>query len=361
MKSSSIAVWGALGLVGSLLGGCGGSSPNKADGGGGGIGGSAGTACVEYITKYCNQVQACTPGFIPLLGFTSVADCTSYYVQGCKDALAAPHTGDTVALVEQCGDAIAATSCTAFMQRGGAPSACLPHGGTIVNGGSCYNDWQCASGRCAVQLDDVCGTCIAAVPEGQPCQEDGLGDSPCADNLVCALSSPDGGIATVCMAAAAIGDPCRDSETCPANAGCDATTSVCTQLPAIGETCDPNASPVCDPTQAAAFCDSGTLLCGPVSAAQAGQACGFVNGTYMECNGACVGDAGSGTCSPFVDEGQPCTASDFCPMGTTCTGGVCSVLVCGRDAVVTAASAPDGRRAVRPPRRPFAAAVRAGR
>jgi hypothetical protein len=165
MKRWAWSVWTAVGLVGVLLGGC---SATGAEGGGGGGGGGGrggggsaggnGAACEDSITKYCERMQACAPGLFPLSGYTSIADCVSFFLPPCQDALAAPHTGATPALVQQCGDGVAAMSCTDFLQRVAVP-ACLPQGGTTPIGGSCNNDWQCASGRCWVPSPDTCGSC----------------------------------------------------------------------------------------------------------------------------------------------------------------------------------------------------------
>ena len=182
MKRAVVAVWGAVGLLGLLLGGCSGSSSNRSDGGGGGpgtaggggrgTGGGPGTACNDYVAKYCARAQACEPGALTLAGFTSPADCASYFLPYCNDAFAAPHTGETVALLQQCGDGIAALSCTDFLQKGVVVPACRPQGGTIANGGSCNNDWQCASGSCWDLYVDSCGTCAEVTSVGQPCQVD---------------------------------------------------------------------------------------------------------------------------------------------------------------------------------------------
>src|SRR5450755_2923353 len=131
MKRSAVVVWGAVWLVGMLLGGCGGSGSNRADGGGGtggglGTGGGPGTACADYVAKYCDRAQACDPGNLTLSGFTSLADCKSDSLPYCNDVFAAPHTGETVALLQQCGDGIAALSCTDFLQAGLAVPACRP-------------------------------------------------------------------------------------------------------------------------------------------------------------------------------------------------------------------------------------------
>jgi hypothetical protein len=356
MRISTTRIVAVVALLGAPLAGCGSSTANRSDGGGGGTG----TACADYAQKYCQRLQACAPGILAIDGFTSVAECTAYYQPGCNDALVAPHTGDTAALVQQCGDEVASLSCTDLLQGGAFPAACLPRGGTIPNGGSCNSNWQCASARCsepAVFLygSFACGTCVPAVPLGQPCDPDGLLGSVCADNLVCAVTTA-GATTPVCTTSLAVGAACLDTAVCPTNAYCDGTTHLCVQLPAVGHTCDPTSVYFCDPTKAAAFCDDTTSLCKAITVAKAGDACdGLSDDTSLSCLGVCgtaadAGqDAGLGTCSPFVFEAQPCTAADVCVPTTSCTGGVCTAPVCngegapGNDAATNAG--PPARRA----------------
>lgn len=366
-----VAVWGAVGLIASSLGGCGGSSAKKADGSGGGTGakkadggggdssakkadgGTLTTACVDSVTKYCDRLQDCEPGSFAVDGYGSVADCVSDKIALCNGALTAPHTGETPALVEQCGDGIAAMSCTDFIQGKTVP-ACLPQGGTIAAGGSCSSDWQCASGGCDRDSYDACGTCGVAIAAGQSCVAAGPLTPVCPAGLLCAYLP--GGTVPVCAPRVPLGAACVQTEVCPDNAICDPTTSVCTPLPALGQSCDRDMVFYCDPTQAAAWCYYDT--CVPTVAAQSGQACGWIDGAYVRCSGGCLltGDAGVGTCNPHPAEGAACTGDDFCVDGTTCLGGVCATLSCDgapADAAVDAATtnigAVEGRHAARPP------------
>jgi hypothetical protein len=330
MKRRYVAV---VGVIGAGLAGCGGSSSNHADRGGGGTGGGggdAGTVCADYANEYCARVAACAPGYLTLVGFAGVADCSSYYQTTCALGLAALHSANTPALTQQCGDQLGAMTCTELLGSGTAP-ACLPHGGTFANGDACNSPWQCSSGRCFTQALNNCGTCVPAIASGQPCANtEGFFGSGCADNLVCALATL-GATTPVCTAPVAMGAACADSGVCPVNATCDGTTHVCTALPAIGQSCDPSTIYYCDPTKAGALCDSTTSLCKATSLASPGGACGTVSGATVTCNGACnlpTPDAGAGTCSPYLAAGQPCTAGDLCLIGTTCTGAVCTAMAC---------------------------------
>jgi hypothetical protein len=367
MKCTGVAVWGVVGVAGALLGGCGSSGGTKVDGGGtggsggtkvdgggtgglGGTGGSGGGAendCHDAMTKFCDRAQTCEPGSFGLSGFTSLADCVSYFEASCDDAVAAPHTGRTAALVQQCGDGWAAMSCADFVQGKSVP-ACLPQGGTAPVGGSCNNDWQCATGVCW-QTASTCGTCAAVTTVGQPCQVDATRGLLCPDNLVCTEADASGSM-LVCSAYVPIGGPCIQTEVCGDNAYCDPTTNVCTQLPALGQGCSGIYDiDNCDPTQAASSCDGTT--CTPVAAAADGQPCGTVNGTYFRCNGECSNWTGTtGVCHAYLPRGASCTSTDLCVADTPCNGGTCTSPVCdgtvssGKDAAVAASVIPAGAR-----------------
>lgn len=383
MSSARWGVWIAAGLVGLSLCGCSGSSPTKVDGGGGAggaktdggrtivdggdedggtktDGGGVGDACADYVAKYCDRLQACAPGLLPLSGFTSLADCASYFISACADALAAPHTAATRALFQQCGDGIAAMSCTDFVQ-GMTVAACVPKGGTIPIGGACENDWQCSSGRCWASFVDSCGTCAAVASTGEPCQVDASLGPVCPADFKCAVT-PASGNRPVCATPVPIGAACAETQLCPLNAVCDPPTHRCTELPALGQACDAAIDVYsCDPTKSAAICGESSI-CVAVAAAKDGQPCGDVNGTETRCNGACtLREAGAGICHTFLPRGHACGTNDLCAFDTTCMNGICSSPVCGGGVASGTAAAPvargrsgtdlDGRRAVSPPRR----------
>jgi hypothetical protein len=325
------------------MGGGGSGGAGEAAGTGGAAGGVTGNACADSVAKFCTRIQDCEPGDFALSGFTGLADCVAFFRPPCDDALAAPHTGETAALVQQCGDGLAAQSCADVVQGKIVP-ACIARGGTIAAGGSCNNDWQCASGRCWAPFADMCGTCATVASADQPCQVDADFGAVCPKDLLCAHTLASG-TTPVCTSRVAMGDGCAETQVCPANAYCDPTTQVCTQLPALGQACDPTAVYDCDPTQAAATCDGVMSLCVPVAAAPVGQACGTVNGTETRCDGACaLGDAGVGVCHGFLARGQTCTDFDLCSFDTVCTGGICTSATCGgagssaHDAAVAARS-----------------------
>ncbi len=325
---SKLRVLGTAGLLALAAAACGSSSGKPG-------GGSNGSGCAA-LGADCDRIAACEPGAMALLGFPDSATCKSYFVDQCNEEIAAPHSGLTASLAQQCGDAIAAASCADFLMTAPISSACLPKGGTIPNGGSCSTPWQCASGRCSVPGLNQCGTCVATIPLGQPCDNNGLLGAACADGLVCALT-PTSATTQVCAKPVAMGAACADPAVCPGDGYCDPTTQVCSKLPAIGQACDPNAVVFCDPTQAGATCDSTTSTCEAVGAPDGG--CATVDGGYGTCG------------SVFLRIGVACTTSDICAVGAACTGGVCTA--CDGTVVATSPAAVERRPATRRRRPPL--------
>jgi hypothetical protein len=291
-----------VGFLGSLAAACG-SNSGKTDGGGNGSG------CLA-LGAVCDRIEACEPGAMAIFGFTDSASCKSYEVAQCNQELAAPHSGLTASLAQQCGQAIAGMSCAVYLSEAPAAAACLPHGGTVANGSSCSTPWQCASGRCSAETLNQCGACVAAIPLNQPCDDNNFLGSVCADNLVCAGTTPTAAT-RICTNPVAMGGACAETAVCPTDGYCNLTTNVCTKLPTIGQACDPNAVIYCDLTQTATMCDGTTSTCEAVPPP----------------DGGCSADAdGGGTCNGLLSVGSPCNAQyNYCTIGTACVGGVCSL------------------------------------
>jgi len=329
---------GAVGLVGLLFVGCG-SSSNKTDGG------SSGSACADYASKLCAEIQACEPGFFPFFGFADISGCRGVYAASCNDSLVAPHSGFTASVAEQCGGAYSGMDCTTFRGQGGIPVACVIRGGTVANGDPCSTPWQCASGRCSLGNLGQCGTCVPAVPLGQPCSTNDLLGSACADNLVCAVTATSG-TASVCAAAVSMGGACADPAVCPEDGYCDTTTHVCTKLPALGESCAADEIYLCDPTQTGATCDSTTSTCVAITVASSGEPCGVLADSYASCSGTCdtAPDGGAGTCTPSDTDGGSCSPSEACLPNCADPAG-CANLVCAGtvDAAASSAAGLEGR------------------
>ncbi len=299
-----------MGVIAALAGGCGSGS---------GAGPTGPNACADYASKACMAAQRCEPGVIQYFYPGGLGSCVSTSQLACEASIEAPGTGETPALVAQCGNALAAMTCAAYFSAVNDPS-CLPHGGTIANGGSCGDAWQCASGRCAL-ASAGCGTCVAQVGLGGPC----LGIE-CADGLVCSASAP-GSQSFVCSKPVAPGEPCFDSNVCPSNTACGVTTGTCDLLPGAGETCDTMLT-LCDFSKDLLLCDPYLGVCeAPGGTAQPNQACGWITATspYLACDGLCVLNPGgnAGTCFSELAQGQACTSADLCGFNLQCVGGVC--------------------------------------
>jgi hypothetical protein len=301
----------AAALTAALSAGCG-SGP------GSGPGSDVATACAAYASKVCAIDQTCAPGVFQFLNVHGMVSCLSTVTLDCQASIEAPHSGATPALFEQCGNAFAAMTCAQYESSVRDPS-CLPHGGTIPEGGSCGDSWQCASGRCN-GTGSGCGTCVAQVGLGAACS--GI---ECADGLVCGVPTPGSGL--VCVVPASLGDPCGDSSVCPGNSGCGATSGTCDPLPANGEACNTMYT-FCDFSQGLSLCDPYLALCEPPAApAEPDQACGYLTATspYVPCDGYCALTPGSnaGACFSIIEQGQPCTSADLCDYDLQCLGGVC--------------------------------------
>jgi hypothetical protein len=317
------------GLVVVLGAGCVSSKSSPPDG----SGGSGLTGCAAYAAKVCERFQTCAPGLMPLFGFASQAECVTFEQDGCEVDLTARQTGNSPALVQQCGDALGAMTCAEFLGSGSA-APCLPHGGSVANGGSCSTSWQCASGRCDALNFAQCGSCVPQAAAGQPCTQ-----YNCADYLFCSASAP-GASTTVCAPPVDIGGSCNDSAVCAGNAYCDSTSHQCTQRPAIGEACDP-VTFYCDVTGPAALCDGTTSKCVAATIVLPGAECDTSNSNQI-CEGTCLStavDASIGACTALVPVGAACTSTDICAGGAACTGGICAPPVCDGTPNTTGAAA----------------------
>jgi hypothetical protein len=328
----------AFGLLAAVIAGCG-SSTSRSDA----APGTPAAACGDYATKFCARFEACAPGLMPLFGLDSMAACATDYRGSCEAGLAAPQTGNTPSLVEQCGDGLGTMTCPQFLSSSNI-APCFPHGGTIADGGACSDSWQCASGRCTVLDPAQCGTCVPQAAVGEPCT--GI---VCGDNLVCSATAP-GAPTTVCTPPVDLGGPCNDGAVCAVNATCDGTTHTCTKLPAVNAACDPASVYFCDPAGPLAFCDPTTSRCVATPVVAPGGACD-PTGTANTCAGVCLSyaDASGGTCTATIPLGGACGAGDVCVSGYPCADGVCAVPICdGTTSTDAGTSAAAARFAARP-------------
>jgi hypothetical protein len=262
--------------------GCG-SAASKATDGGGVAGPTAQQACADMAQAECAERMSCSGGANIERTFGNLDECTIRETLACLNGLAAPQTGNSPALIEQCVAAFGTYSCADYFNDN-PPAACTVVGARPA-GAVCEFNGQCASGYCSGTKDTLCGTCSA----------------PPAAGASCAASN------------------CGHAQTCV-----DATL-MCESYRTIGSACD-----------AAGPCGSGLVCVGAVAATSTpgtcqaaaegvGTACG---GTMPGCDGGmgwfCGGAAGAKTCMAvsYVGDTMPC--GDLSPTSfADCTAGGC--------------------------------------
>jgi hypothetical protein len=303
-------------VLGFVLTGCGGDTSSAA---------AAPLPIDEFIAK-----------FVPTICALRVRCGVAPDVEACVDAnhssafdllqaradLAAGKTTYDGAAAGACLAAISKESCQSSEQSGAAEEICRgAFRGTIAEGVTCVNDFQCTSGYCAtscdprdycctgtcgpkrqiVAVDGKCGTpamrcgadaycqhisadearCFPRQADGQRCQEDRV----CRQGSSCrrtSVSSPDG----TCAKMAVEGEACDVLPCDGDDIACDPVRLVCTKRVAPGQPCDPG--DLAGQCVSYARCDQATSSC--VALARLGQPCGDL--------GACLGDliCGGGTC-----------------------------------------------------------------
>ncbi len=277
-------------------------------------------AAAFNVTGTCNQLQAAvTAGSV-----TFNASQASACVSAVKMLTCPPESASVVASFSACGMAL---------------------GGTVMAGGSCRLDVECAGDSFCSGLyakDAPCaGTCKTKVAKGQPC---GAGDecvagyecSGTGTNLTC--------VTTTSLKTAAVGDTCGYDATtkvlteCSTGLACNAKTLKCVTPVAIGAACTPGASECetfayCDPTQTKCLAYPGLggdcgaeegedliecaapyycQLASTMSTYAAGKCAAAQQDTGAPCradvdcaSGRCdVGDAGKGACLAPCSSGQ---------------------------------------------------------
>jgi hypothetical protein len=219
--------------------------------------------------------------------------------------------------------------------------------GTVANGvtGSCWDDPDCASGRCsAVESQTCAGACYAGGAAGQSCtynrdcapglqcywgslwpnqtcqpiaNKPGQGQScnltvGCQPGLYCSKSSPSA--AGTCQALATTGEPCISSNLLvnPTAPGYGCESQVAVALLGPGDAC--SVSP--DRCGPGLYCGAGNV-CREMTGV--GEACAFNNGQYVGCIGGYC-DVGGQCIQVYPD--VCLTDWDCAPYGV-CIGGAC--------------------------------------
>jgi hypothetical protein len=321
---------GQVVLVAVLVASCGGST----------TAGLPPTTCGAYAEAYCAKEQSCTNGVNVTRDWGDMSTCVARQTLSCQDGLAAPHTGQSAALIEQCTSALGSTSCDALL-TGTLPATCNPTG-PGATGAACTFNGQCATGFCSGVRYATCGTCAAPPDAGTSCAT-----SNCAHGQSCVWDGP---VVDMCEPYATLGDacgafanpPCSPDQTCR---GASSTTGV-------GGICEPavtSAGAACGSKNMNLSCDTTMGLwciddaCVQITYASDGMTCGYVGTGLVECTGGtCYSSAGpyfsyagpqTGTCKAFAADGAACDTAKGpgCMGGARCvttgggTAGVCTV------------------------------------
>jgi hypothetical protein len=259
-----------------------------------GSGGDAGPtvsgdqACTDLANTRCTERSMCSAhaggtgaGASVVRMYGDIPTCITREALGCKNGLAAPATGNSPALVEQCVAQFATYSCQDFFDNN--PPAHCAVTGARANGATCVFNGQCGSGYCQGTKNAVCGTCADPPQPGADCTA-----SSCWHNQNCLGST------MTCAAVVSMNGACDSSMPCDNGLTCVGGSSTTTG------TCQP----------------AGALV---------GAPCG---GTMPGCDGTlglyCAGAAGSKACAAitFVGDGQPCgTLASGMRVG--CSAGEC--------------------------------------
>jgi hypothetical protein len=173
-------------------------------------------------------------------------------------------------------------------------------------GASCTAADQCASGVCAANAEGTSVCCSSACAEGLFCSSDGASCVACEGDAI----SCEGNTELRCDAGVIGRTECRNG--CTPGVGCNG-------LPPLGFLCEAGqcAAPnVCQPDVA------GASRCCSRNCAAEGKVCAE--------NGSCAcreGEIAAGN-DCLLQNGDPCTNSQQCQAGSTCTDGVCCQQAC---------------------------------
>jgi hypothetical protein len=227
-----------------------------------------------------------------------------------------------------CIDAVAALSCAALSRDLAACDDVFT--GTLVDGATCWFNFECASDRCVkVQCDRQCctGVCMPRSGEGAACQS----AIDCAPGLIC--QGEGGGLPSTCHRRVAAGEDCMTSADCGPDAYCSIVFGpsdipeggTCLQTAAPGLACDgsfPDES--CQGVDE--FCDPDTQRC--VARAAVGAACDTLHAGLSFRGDTCRFEAycdfsGDRTCRDWPAAGMPCQ-NELCARGYQCdTNDMC--------------------------------------
>lgn len=180
-------------------------------------------------------------------------------------------------------------------------AACL-----LRPGASCTTAAECSSGICTPNAEGTNVCCSTACAEGSFCSSDGASCVACEGDAI----SCQGNSELRCNGGTIASTECRNG--CTSGMGCNT-------LPPLGFLCDAGqcATPnVCQPDV------TGASRCCSRNCAAEGKVCAE--------NGSCAceeGQVASGS-NCLLENGDPCTSTQQCQAGATCSDGVCCQQAC---------------------------------
>jgi hypothetical protein len=266
--------------------------------------GGAGICCDAACDGAC---QACSPeGHCES---TPGTDTRCEAVACPPDDVCKDYTADVTA--SQCrsfGQCQTGRDCPALTLRPEGECECdATTGACLLRGGaSCASATECASSVCGANGQGALICCAAACAEGQFCSTDGSACVACEGGAI----ECDGNTERRCETGVI------NTVECPN--GCTAGTG-CNGLPPLGFPCDAGqcATPnVCQPDV------TGAQRCCSRDCAAEGKICAE--------NGSCACQAGQVAAGDncLLQNGDPCSTTAECQVGSTCTDGVCCQEAC---------------------------------
>lgn len=290
------------------------SSTSSSSSSSSGSGSAEEKACADLSAAICDQFEKCAP-FLVTLSYGDKATCEQRIVFNCVESFTAPGNTTKVADVDACVAALPGAACIDLLNNN-FPAPCSFPPGTFTDTTGCGGDFQCQSSNCVVPAGSACGTCQAKSAAGGACTEDG----ECEKGLICAQQK--------CVMPGKMGDSCAAA---PCSATLVCLNGTCQAPLMLGDTCTPSMQ-INQQTCNVGFgevCGFFTNKCETIQVANAGQACGLVNGAVTLCMGdsSCEGAFGSQKCVAKAADGGACNpqGGPQCLGPAACVNGMCAV------------------------------------
>jgi hypothetical protein len=273
--------------------------------------------CDQFATAICEKYDQCAPLFVQL-GFGTSARCVDRFKINCPAAFSANGTSTTPAKASQCAADLKNVSCEDALGRI-LPASCRTEPGALADGMACADNAQCKGKLCRLGQASTCGACSTIGAAGTACDR----DEDCEYGLGCAVGK--------CVGYAKAGETC-DGKATPCLGTLACAGGKCAVPLEAGVACTPAAKDGENPCNGlkGLFCHPINKVCAQVKLAAAGEACGYVDNTFVGCtSGECKGADGAkpGTCQAHAADGATCTAGaqPTCELPARCVGGVCKI------------------------------------